>query len=110
MTTNHRRLVSMALVIALLATILPVGLFRLSALAESSLGIVTASSVHVRKKAQKSAQPWFDFPQNFVATILGEVDSDGVHWYKVETTHPDNPGSKNTYIGFVNGDFQFDSF
>ncbi len=104
MITNHRRLVSIALVITLLFALMPVGLFE-SASAESTLGIVTASSVHVRRKAEKGADIWFDFPRNFVATILGETDSDGVHWFKVETTHPDKPGSQNTYIGFVNGDF-----
>ena len=105
MTTNHRRLLSVVLAITLLAGLLPVGLFRTAASAESSLGFVTASSVHVRKKAESSSEIWFDITKNFVCTILEEKDAGGIHWYKVETTHPDKPGSTSIYIGYVNGEF-----
>ena len=105
MTIDRRRMLALALVLSLFLSLLPSAAFRTSALAEDPLGIVTSSSVHVRKQASTSADYWFDLPQNFVCTILGETDAGGVHWFKVRTHHPDNPSSKNTYDGFIHGNF-----
>ena len=105
MTIDRRRMLALALVLSLFLSLLPSAAFRTSALAEDPLGIVTSSSVHVRKQASTSADYWFDLPQNFVCTILGETDAGGVHWFKVRTHHPNNPSSKNTYDGFIHGNF-----
>ena len=105
MTNDRRRMLALALALSLLLSLLPSAAFRTSALAEDALGVVTSSSVHVRKQASTSADYWFDLPQNFVCTILGEEDAGGIHWFKVRTHHPDNPSSKNTYDGFIHGNF-----
>ena len=103
MSILHRKRLSLALALMMLASLLPSGLP--SASAASTLGIVTSSSVHVRKQASTSADIWFDLLQNAVCTITGETNSEGIHWYKVETTHPETKGSTSTYIGFIHGDF-----
>ena len=103
MTAYSRRLLSVTLILALLLTMLPSGLETASA--ASSRGIVTGSSVHVRKQPSTSAEIWFDLMQNAVCTITNEVTSEGIHWYRVETTHPETRGSTSIYIGYIHGDF-----
>ena len=106
MTLNRRRILALALMLSLFFSLWPSAAPQSAALAES-LGIVTSSSVHVRKQSSTSAEIWFDLSQNTVCTILGETDAEGIHWYKVETTHPDNrsTATTNTYIGFIHGNF-----
>ncbi len=103
MKTNRSRLICLALALSLLISLIPGSPLR-SAAAENTLGIVTASSVHLRKQASRYAEIWFDLPQNFVCTITGETTEEGIHWFKVETTEPSST-SANTYIGFIHGDF-----
>ena len=106
MTMNRRRMLALALALSLFFSLWPSAVPQSAALAES-LGIVTSSSVHVRKQSSTSAEIWFDLSQNTICTILAETDAEGIHWYKVETTHPENrtTAAGNTYIGFIHGDF-----
>ena len=106
MTMNRRRMLALALALSLFFSLWPSAVPQSAALAES-LGIVTSSSVHVRKQSSTSAEIWFDLSQNTICTILAETDAEGIHWYKVETTHPENrtTAAGNTYIGFIHGYF-----
>ena len=103
MTSSRRRLVSLALVLTMALTFLPLNLPGASA---DYLGIVTSSSVHVRKQASSNADIWFDLMQNHVCTILGQITSEGILWYKVSTKHPDDTSKTgNSYIGFIHSDY-----
>ena len=106
MKIDRRRTLALFLVLSLFFSLWPSAGFHTPARAES-LGIVTSSSVHVRKQSSRYAEIWFDLSQNAVCTILGETDAENIHWYKVETTHPESrPGSvSSTYIGFIHGDY-----
>ena len=106
MKIDRRRTLALFLVLSLFFSLWPSAGFHTPARAES-LGIVTSSSVHVRKQASRYAEIWFDLSQNAVCTILGETDAENIHWYKVETTHPESrPGTaSSTYIGFIHGDY-----
>ena len=105
MRTDRSRMLCLALALSFLLSLCPAGLFSSAAAAEDTLGIVTSSSVHVRKQASRTAEIWFDLPKDFVCTILDEVTADGVHWYKVETVNPESEGGISTYIGFIHGDY-----
>ena len=105
MTINRRRMLALALALSLFLSLCPAAAPRTAALAEG-LGIVTSSSVHVRKEASLYGEIWFDLSQNAVCTILSETDAEGIHWYKVQTAHPESKtGGGNLYIGFIHGNF-----
>ncbi len=102
MLIRHRRLPALILALCVLLSVLPGGLFSV-ALAET-YGITTASGVKVRQSPSTSASYWFMLDEGTICTILGETNSEGIHWYKVIATHPD-PDSTRTYNGYIHGNF-----
>ncbi len=104
MKTKRSRLLCVALVLSMLLSCWPAWQAP-SAAAEDALGIVTSSSVHVRKEASRYGEIWFDLPQNYVCTILEETTAEGIHWYKVKTGNPESTTGSSTYIGFIHGDY-----
>lgn len=83
---------------------LPGGVFS-SALGDSSIyGMTTDNGVRVRKTASASAPYWFLLEKDYICTIEGETDSEGIHWFKVNVVHPE-PENERTYIGFIHGDY-----
>ena len=100
--TTHRRLMSLALVLCLMLTMIP-GPFGASR-AENNLGMTTTANVNVRYSASTSSPFIFKLPSNYVCTITGETDADGIHWFKVRVITPET-GSTREYDGYIHGDF-----
>ncbi len=104
MLNRPGRFLSFLLALCLFLTAVPVGSHD-AALAEDTVyGMTTANGVFVRRSPSKSAPYWFKLDTNYICVVLAEVDSVGIHWYKVRAVHPD-PDSTKTYIGYIHGDY-----
>ena len=107
MTAYRRRLLSIALVLAMLISFVPVGLSLLSAKADDDvlLGKTTADKVNVRYGASTTAKLLFQIPNaGYVGTVRGEKYAENIHWYRVEFLHPDADNDRY-YTGYVNAEF-----
>ncbi len=105
MTSYRRRLLSIALVLTMLITLVPACLSTGFAEGETVLGKTIADKVNVRYGPSKSAKLLFQIPKaGYVGTIKGEKDAESVHWYQVEFQSPDQDNS-NYYTGWVNGKY-----
>ena len=105
MTVHRRRLLCFALALSLLITLIPSGPgSRTVARAEDTRMGITLDTVNVRYGASTKAKIVFSLPANHVCIIRDEKNSEGIHWYRVETTDPSRKNS-NTYFGYIHGDF-----
>ena len=103
--TVNRRLVSFALALSLLLSLIPTGMGRdTAALAETKKLGITLDKVNVRYGPSTSEKIIFSLPKDHVCTILDQKDNEKIHWYRVETTDPSRKNS-NTYFGYIHGDF-----
>ena len=99
-----KRLVTMALALAMVLSVLPVAVGGDAALAVGAYGKTTDDGVRVRKQPSTDAAYWFKIDANVVCELLDVKVKGDVTWYKVNVEHPD-PDSTRTYIGYIHGDY-----
>lgn len=105
MTVYRRRMLSFTLALSLLITLIPAGIGRISANAESEqLGMTLKERVIMRYGPSTGAKIMFYLPENHVCVIKEEKDAEKIHWYKVETNDPERQNG-NLYTGYIHGDF-----
>ena len=104
MASSRCRLICFVLVLAILISLVPMGI--MSAFAEDEkLGKTTIDKVNVRVSDSNSAKLLFQIPKaGYVGTIKGESTSEKIHWYKVEFQSPEKDND-HYYIGYVNGNY-----
>ena len=102
--TVNRRLVSFALALSLLLSLIPAGMGRdTTALAETNKLGITLDKVNVRYGPSTSEKIIFALPKDFVCIIRDEKVNEKIHWYRVETKNPERQNG-NTYFGYIHGD------
>ena len=95
--TSRRRIMSFALVLVLLVSLLPV--FSAQADDEDALlGITIVSEVNVRVSSSSKAAYLFRLPANYVFTILSTARGDGLDWYRISVVSPEN---SRVYTGYI---------
>ena len=103
--TVYRRLISIALALSLLLSLIPAGMGRdTAALAETKRLGITLDKVNMRYGPSTSDKIAFSLPKDHVCIIREEKDNEKIHWYRVETIDPSRKNS-NTYFGYIHGDF-----
>ena len=104
--TTYRRLTRIVLVLTMVLSLLPVGLFAVPAMADTAiLGKTTIHKVNVRVGASNSAKLLFQIPEaGYVGTLKGEKTAEGILWYKVEFKSPE-PGNDRYYTGYMKAEF-----
>ena len=100
MTTFRSRLLAFALTLMMVTALIPLTLQRPAA-AENDLGMTTADKVNLRYSASPKSEYIVRLPNQYVCTVLSEVDQEGYHWFQVEAIDPEN-GRKQ--IGYIRGD------
>ena len=100
MTTFRSRLLAFALTLMMVTALIPLTLQRPAA-AENDLGMTTADKVNLRYSASPKSEYIVRLPNQYVCTVLNEVDQEGYHWFQVEAIDPEN-GRKQT--GYIRGD------
>ena len=100
MTTFRSRLLAFALTLMMVTALIPLTLQRPAA-AENDLGMTTADKVNLRYSASPKSEYIVRLPNQYVCTVLNEVDQEGYHWFQVEAIDPEN-GRKQ--IGYIRGD------
>ncbi len=105
MTVYRRRLLSLALALSLLITLIPAATgSNISARAETTRMGITLDKVNLRYGAGTSEKIAFSLPANHVCEILDVKTVQKVKWYRVETIDPSRKNS-NKYRGYIHGDF-----
>lgn len=102
MKETWKRLAALALTLAMILTLIPLGDAWETAYAAGSYGRVTKNGTRVRKQPDSDSY-WFKLDTGFVCTVLDTTSSGGYTWYKVQSQHPDRTKT-NTYTGFIRGD------
>ena len=72
MTMHRRRILTLALVLCLMMTMLPAHWINSSSLADNDLGMTATANVNVRYSASTSSPFIFKLPSNYVCTIVGK--------------------------------------
>ena len=106
MTVNRSRLTCLALVLALLLSLIPAGqTVSTTALADGDrIGYTTKEKVNLRYGASSSAKLVVQLPnRNTICKIKETKVAEKITWYKVETDDPEHPGK--TVTGYIHGDF-----
>lgn len=103
MKQGWHKILTAALVLALLLTTLPSLVGWEQAQAAGAYGKVTAQQVLVRKQPGTNTNYWFKLDTGSVCEILDVQSVDQITWYKVNAEHPSDIG--RTYIGYIHGDF-----
>ncbi|MBQ1364605.1 MAG: peptidoglycan-binding protein [Clostridia bacterium] len=101
MTRMIHRFLCLALAAVMMAALIPVALNQ-TAMADSSLGIVTKDSVSFRVGPTMSDKHLFRLDKGTVWQVLSQVDSDGYHWYEIIALDPAT--KKKEYTGYIRGD------
>ena len=100
MTKMIRRFLCLALA-AMMMTLIP-AVFNQTAMADTSLGMVTRDRVNFRVGPTMSDRPLFRLDKETVCEVLSEVDCDDYHWYEVIARDPEN--NEREYSGYIRGD------
>ena len=66
-------------------------------------GRVTADNVLFRKSASTSGDFWTRLPAGWELCVMDVTVKNGITWYKVKGSIPDNPS--RTYTGYIHGDY-----
>ena len=106
MIVKRHRLTCLALVLALLLTLIPAGQSgNTTALADGErYGYTTKEKVNIRYGASSSAKLIVQIPgKNQICKILETKNAEKITWYRVETEDPEHKGK--TVIGYIHGDF-----
>ena len=105
MILKRRQLTCLALVLALLLSLVPAGQTDTAALADSGrVGYTTKEKVNMRYGASSSAKLVVQIPgQNQICKILDTKYAEKITWYRVETEDPEHKG--RTVTGYIHGDF-----
>lgn len=101
MTRMIRRFLCLALAAMMMAALIPAALNQ-TAMADTTLGIVTKDSVSFRVGPSTTDRHLFRLAKGTVWTVLSQVDSDGYHWYEIIARDPSN--TRREYTGYIRGD------
>ena len=103
MTLKSRRFWCVALVIAMLAALLPSVAPDFSAKADdATLGMTIVDKVNVRVGPGKNEKYLFLLPINYVCTVLGRVTEGANLWYEVSVKSPEK-NNLHVYHGYILG-------
>lgn len=106
MIANRRRLTCLALVLALMLSLIPAGRTgSTAALADGDrVGYTTKEKVNLRYGASSGAKIVVQIPaKNQICKIKDTKVAEKITWYRVETNDPEHQGK--TVIGYIHGDF-----
>ena len=98
MTRMIRRFLCLALAAMIMAALIPAA-FNQTAMAATSLGIVTKDSVMFRAGPSKSDKHYFRLNKGTVWPVLSTVTSEGHVWYEITAINPSNKNQE--YTGYV---------
>ena len=104
MKNMMKRMAAAALALLMCLSMLPSSDWMTQAQAETIWGVVTAEDVKVRKYASTGKDYWFEVDTGYTCAVNGTVVSEGVTWYHVNATHPEQGGTR-TYVGYIHGNY-----